>query len=463
MLRSCLIILIHEYNALPDVIDLFSGCGGLAFGFQSSGFHISHGIEINKAAANTASYNLYWKHGVDSEHVCADITLEEAVNIKPSAGNGYIVIGGPPCQAYSQIGKAKLRSLGNDRVHTNDSRGVLYQDFLRLALDLDAKVIVMENVPEATNYGGLNVPQHVCDILVSKGYEAHWTILNAADFGVPQVRERIFVIAILRSTLKAFCLPVPTHKAPNSQISSSQLRFKQFKQFLSYNNFIQPLQASQCLPDWVTVGEAFSDLPMLFPSSKAKYKLYKLNTLLEYRTNPQNQYQNLMRSWEFELENQVTGNAFRNTERDFPIFERMRSGDDYRNASIIADQILIEECRYRGVNKSEHPADYNSLVKKIVPPYDRTKFHSKWKKLDPNLPSHTVVAHLDTDTYSHIHPWEPRGISVREAARLQSFPDSFIFQGAMGESFTQIGNAVPPLMSKAIAQAIKASIQGDTI
>ena len=90
-----------------------------------------------------------------------------------------------------------------------------------------------------------------------------------------------------------------------------------------------------------------------------------------------------------------------------------------------------------------------------MPPYSREKFLSKWKKLDRNKPSHTLVAHLSVDTYSHIHPWEPRGISVREAARLQSFPDDFIFPCSMGDAFKQIGNSVPPLMAEKIGKAIR--------
>ena len=90
----------------------------------------------------------------------------------------------------------------------------------------------------------------------------------------------------------------------------------------------------------------------------------------------------------------------------------------------------------------------------MVPIYDRENFAEKWKRLDENKPSHTVVAHLSVDTYSHIHPWEPRGISVREAARLQSFPDDFTFDCSMGDAFKQIGNAVPPLLALGVATSV---------
>ena len=90
----------------------------------------------------------------------------------------------------------------------------------------------------------------------------------------------------------------------------------------------------------------------------------------------------------------------------------------------------------------------------MVPCYDRDKFEGKWRRLNENLPSHTLVAHLGKDTYSHIHPWEPRGITVREAARLQSFPDDFFFDCSMSDAFKQIGNAVPPLLAYGVAQSI---------
>jgi DNA (cytosine-5)-methyltransferase 1 len=161
-----------------------------------------------------------------------------------------------------------------------------------------------------------------------------------------------------------------------------------------------------------------------------------------------------MRSWYGRDTEAVTGNSFRRTLRDFPIFEMMEEGDDFTRAASIADRILAGAARIQGLSRLEHEEEYNWLKRKIVPPYDRTKFLSKWKKLYRNRPSHTLTAHLGVDTYSHIHPWEPRGISVREAARLQSFPDEFLFFHTMSDAFRQIGNAVPPILAKAIAEEV---------
>ena len=438
---------------LPEVIDLFSGCGGLALGFHSAGFRITHGIELMKEAVETAAYNLDWRYGEESGHICGDITELQPELFKDKIGeNGCIVIGGPPCQAYSLAGRAKLRSLGEHRVNTNDKRGYLYQDFLRFALELEAKAIVMENVPEATNYGGMNVPQTVCEILEQNGYNAYWTALNAADYGVPQLRERVFVIAIRKNEDTDIKLPIPTHMDVDEKKTPTQMRFNSFSE---YSHFVKPNLAQGNLHPWVTVGDALSDLPELFPTQYTKYVLNKINMPMDYRCPPQNDYQNLMRNWFGPGISMVTGNCFRKTLRDFPIFAEMKQGDDYTEASKIADRLFEQAIRARGISASEDKDLYDKLKKEIVPPYDRDNFKSKWQKLCEDKPSHTLVAHLSVDTYSHIHPVEPRGISVREAARLQSFPDSFLFQCNMGEAFKQIGNAVPPLLAKGIAVQVK--------
>lgn len=439
----------HQKKKMPEVVDLFSGCGGLALGFQSAGFHITHGIEIMKEAVETASYNLHWRFGEESQHICGDITALEPDIFKESIGkNGCIVIGGPPCQAYSLAGRAKLRSLGEERINTNDKRGFLYQDFLRFVVGLNARAVVMENVPESTNYGGKNIPQTVCELLDKEGYDAFWTILNSADFGVPQVRERVIVIGIKKDEQKTVNLPVPSHGNSTDRLTPNQMRFKTFAECA---NFRTPNNSNDDCTPWVTVEEAFSDLPELFPDERSKYILNKITVGMDYRTEPVCDYQNIMRTWYGYNERFVTANCFRKTLRDFPIFARMNPGSGYLEACEIADKLLEDACVSNRISAATDREAYEALKKKIVPPYDRNNFLNKWQKLCLDKPSHTLVAHLSVDTYSHIHPVEPRGISVREAARLQSFPDGYIFQCNMGEAYKQIGNAVPPLLAKAVA------------
>lgn len=433
-----------------EVIDLFSGCGGLALGFKEAGYRITGGMELNKPASITASYNLHWKDGVDKEHYCGDLTLSSPEIFKEYINP--IIIGGPPCQAYSLAGRAKLNSLGEERAAFNDSRGFLYQDFLRFVLDLEANAVVMENVPESVNYNGNNIPEDVCSILNENGYNAVWTVLNAADYGVPQIRERVFVIAIKKEFGDITHLPSPTHKRPDKKFKTmTEQRFPKFQENLYFK---MPCTSEDELPEWVTVGDALSDLPALFKKHDERYTLHPSHLKLKYKSEPVNDFQMQMRKSHDSVMESVSGNGFRNTKRDFVIFSKMKPNDNYRDAHNIAMKLLADECRKNAVAKKSNPEKYAALKKKTVPPYAIDKFLSKWRKLDPDKPSHTLVAHLSTDTYSHIHPWEPRGISVREAARLQSFPDDFYFNCTMTEAFKQIGNAVPPLLSKAVAKAL---------
>lgn len=436
----------------PKIIDLFSGCGGLALGFEKAGFEIAAGVDFMQEAVDTISYNLFWRYGKEENHLCRDITKMDPADFSRHIGpEGCIVIGGPPCQAYSSAGKGKLRSLGDHRINTKDSRGYLYQDFLRFAYGLDAKAVVMENVVESTHFGNMNIPEIVCGDLSEHGYNAYWTILCAADYGVPQIRERVIVLAIKKEH-GWIPLPVPTNQSETGYVTAHAKQFPSFDQCIYFK---RPIAPTNHLPSWVTVGDAFSDLPLLFPDWTAPYPATPISLELPYRSEPQNSYQELMRTWYGETLMTVTGNVFRNNKRDFPIFAKMKQGDNYVDASRIADDLF--ENKAAKLSLCSGTKEYDVLKKSMVPIYDRESFQDKWRRLEENRPSHTVVAHLSMDTYSHIHPWEHRGISVREAARLQSFPDSFFFGCSMGDSFKLIGNAVPPLLSYGVAKAVSKS------
>lgn len=447
---------VKQHTNEPVIVDLFSGCGGLSFGFHLEGIAVDAGVEADRHACHTASYNLHWKQGEDKEHLCEDILKISASDLISTKTKPVIVIGGPPCQAYSRIGRSKIKSLGEHRYGLNDKRAFLYEEFLRLGLELDAEAIVMENVPESVNFHNMNIPQIVCETLEENGYNAVWTILNAADFGVPQTRERVFLIALKKEFGQIKYMPEPTHINPAG--SDSEKKKNKYKRYSKLNNFKIPSTADSDAPEWVTVGDALSDLPGLFPTSTTRYALQKMNTRMSYQSPPVNNFQKLMRiNSQGGYSESVDANSFRRTLRDFRIFEKMQAGDDYRSAVQIANNLFEKACEYHNISELDREG-YEKLKKEYVPPYDTTKFHSKWKKLSPNKPSHTLVAHLGTDTYSHIHPFEPRGISVREAARLQSFPDDFTFNVPMGSAYKQIGNAVPPLLAKGVAKAVLKNI-----
>jgi DNA (cytosine-5)-methyltransferase 1 len=418
-------------DPLPYVIDLFSGCGGLGFGFARAGFPILASVDMDAAATRTAQYNLHsdTSGAYPTKARTGDIRDLSPKDLIPVGFNGeLIVIGGPPCQAYSMAGRGKLRSLGEHRVHTNDLRGNLYIDFLDFAIEANASAIVMENVPASINYGGQNIPELACKKLIEQGYEATWTILNAADFGVPQRRERMFLIATRKNSGLRPVIPAPgftSLEGEQTQIGKTLARLLR-----DSDHFVSP-STNAATQAWVTVGDALSDLPPLFPTSMARYHLPKPSDAKVYPVEVKNNFQQTMRG----SERASSGHAFRRTLRDFQA-----------------------KLKASGTRKESHPERYNLLLKKTVPPYSQEKFTDKWKKLHPDKVSHTVPAHLGTDTYSHIHPWEPRGISVREAARLQSFPDNFIFPVTMSDAFKQIGNAVPPLLAEAIALSLKNEI-----
>jgi DNA (cytosine-5)-methyltransferase 1 len=170
-------------------------------------------------------------------------------------------------------------------------------------------------------------------------------------------------------------------------------------------------------------------------------------------------YAAMMRQWPgFESDGGVIDHAIRFLPRDHLVFKEMRPGAEYPEAHATADRIARRAAEKLGLREGSKP--YNDLYASIVPPYDVSKFPNRWWKLRPDYPVRTLMAHIGKDTYSHIH-WDSeqaRTISVREAARLQGFPDGFRFSGTMNPAFRQVGNAVPPLMAAAIAKIMEAEL-----
>jgi DNA (cytosine-5)-methyltransferase 1 len=457
------------------VLDLFSGCGGLSLGFHKAGFDITAAVEMDKEAANSHASNFHfsdpnfelYSKSRDIQKTTAATLFKDLGFVGNVSEHIDMIVGGPPCQAFTRIGRAKLREVfSDDEAFLNDPRGQLYKRYLKYVQELKPLAILMENVPDFMNYGGVNIADLVCKDLTNNGYKCRYTLLNCVYYGVPQMRERMFLIAVHNSINAEIKFPAPTHytELPKGYYGSRSVALKNIKAGVSCKYYMSAEDATENLPSAISAQEATSDLPGLRShlTSKVGRGKNKLNAELAYKQKATNEYQLTMRQWPgFECKEQVSGNLIRILPRDYPIFQKMKPGDQYPEAVKVAKKILTskitKEEKAIGKNISERSKKYQKLVKETIPPYDVKKFPNKWRKMEADKPARTLMAHLGKDSYSHIHydSKQARTISVREAARLQSFPDGFHFSGAMNAAFRQIGNAVPPLMAEKIAMTIK--------
>lgn len=456
----------------PRALELCSGCGGMSLGMEAAGFELLGHVEFDETAA--ASYALNFKPPVEDKKaawgqardmVASDpATLAKEIGLQGDVAEQFDVLAaGLPCQAFARIGRSKLRSVtGDDDAYVNDPRAKLYQRFLQYVEAVQPVAILIENVPDILNHGGHNVPEEICRTLETLGYSARYTLLNAAYYGVPQMRERLFLVAIDSSLGLVPGFPEPSHgaKLPSGYDSARSVALKHVP--AEGSRFGDIPSARQGLPDAISVKAALGDLPRITEhfSAPSDMRRRKLTDRLPYATfTDLGPYAKKMRAWPgHQISHASTdGHMVRITPRDFEIFRRMKHGGDYPHARSVAEAIFNEQLAALASRPGTGSAAWEALRAKHVPPYDPGKFPNKWWKLNPALPSRTLTAHMGKDTYSHIH-WDStqkRTVSVREAARLQSFPDSFQFAGAMNAAFRQIGNAVPPLLAEAVARRLK--------
>jgi len=460
------------------VIDLFSGCGGMSLGLQRSQYTFLGGIENNPQAISTYARNIF--KGTDQRtfelhSTPRDITtftpemfLREILQADRPDGLVDMIVGGPPCQAFSRIGRAKLCAVKqNPDAYRADERSNLYLHYLSYVRFFRPMVVLMENVPDIMNYGGVNVAEEIADTLESMGYRCRYTILNTAHYGVPQLRQRFYLIAILDALKINPSFPAPTHfiHVPSGYESAHAVALITLeRKSFDAVRYVAPPQPAETLPVAVTVRDALADLPPIrgHLTGEMRRGVRKFDTLARYVQDVEpSSYAYEMRTWPgFESSEGVWDHVIRTLPRDYQIFKEMKPDDQYPQAYEIARRLFHDKLREyqeeHNVELSEDSDMYKDILKKTIPPYDPTKFPNKWWKLNPDQPSRTLTAHMGKDTYSHIHydTDQARVISVREAARLQSFPDGFQFAGAMNAAFTQIGNAVAPLQSYALGKHI---------
>lgn len=366
------------------VIDLFAGCGGLSTGFEMAGFEIPLAVEKDEWASETYKKN-HRNTIVLTNDITQVIDLDSLFKGKSVSIDG--IIGGPPCQGFSLSGNRDKK----------DPRNSLFMEFVRFVKHFKPKFFVMENVigilSMQTKSGEL-VKEVIINEFTSAGYNVEIFVLNAAEFGVPQSRIRVFFIGL------------------RNDIEYDKEKIEP-KGFLFGDNQI-------------TIEQAIMDLP--------KLKAGEGKEECDYTMPPQNDYQNWVRKNSKKIYNHVT---MRHTARLIERFSHIGFGES------VADVDPEYQQRQRG-------AAYK-VSGKVYSQNNMRPF--------PNKPSPTIPASFQSN---FIHPYENRNYTAREGARLQSFPDTYVFCGKRTtmsweknlSQYQQIGNAVPPLLAKAVALRI---------
>lgn len=360
------------------IVDLFAGVGWLSYGF-------AHDDNFEIVAANEILPNMAKAYELNHPNVkmyCKDIKdfgisdLENDFWIKK--GEIDLIVWWPPCQAYSTVGKRLI----------DDPRGKLFQEYYRVLKELEPKVFLFENVKWLLSMQWWELLKTIISLFESLWYKIEYKVLNAADYGAPQVRER--VIMIWTKFDKEFNYPEPTHYNPEGQ---------------------QPLSNRKLLP-YLTLWEAISDLPFIKTSEES----------FEYQSEPQNDFQKLMRK---NAPNKIMDhNSPKNNEKLIKIMENL---PDWGS-----------------------PDDLPEDLKPT------SGFANTYCRLWRNRPSTTVTRNLSTPSSSRcIHPKAPRPLTTREWARIQCFPDDYLFYGSRSDRNLQIGNAVNTFLSVALKEAIK--------
>lgn len=339
--------------------DIFSGVGGLSQGFISAGFEIAFAIEFDKEIADA-----YARNHPGTEMINEDICSVDVEDVKKRHPHIDLIMGGPPCQGFSQKGK---------RMSINDPRNFLFQQFVRFVESFKPKYFVLENVPNIITTSNGYFKDQIIMSFSKLGYTVNCGVLSASEFGIPQDRHRAVFIGVLGEN--GIDLP----KSPNKR---------------------------------VTIEEAIYDLPFIGSGEGEEISKYDKKATSEY--------QKLLRNGEKTLYNHVA------TKHSDLALERLS---------------LIPKGAGREVLPAEH----------------RTKsiYSGTWCRLLEDGIAPTITTRFDTPSSGRFtHPILNRCLTVREAARIQSFPDSFRFYGNKTSQMKQVGNAVPPLLAYAIAQQI---------
>ena len=388
-------------------IDLFAGCGGLSEGFYKQNFKSLTHVEFDHFACKSLHTRMkyYGYKEKDISILEKDITDDDIIEkIESEISNEKVdlIIGGPPCQSFSSLGRAK-----DDNGMKDDPRNFLFESYEKILSHFKPRIFVFENVTGLLT-AKLGNKKTVDVILkkLSKHYnlldDPNHMVLNSCDYGVPQVRKRVILIGV-RKDIKVNPIEIyngikKTHYNPDSSEEEKKGRKK-----------------------FVTVKEAIYDLPSIKPGEGEKK--------VEHSIDKWNSYLSKIRS---------------------------------KNEMFLLDHISRthnDKDRKRYYEMSKNKWTFRELLEK-KPSLNHIKqrvFNNSYVVQFWDKPARTIIAHLYKDGNQFIHPdhEQERTITPREAARLQSFSDNFVFEGSRTHQYKQIGNAVPPLMAEAIAKSIK--------
>ncbi len=373
----------------PIAVDLFAGAGGMTLGFELAGFDVFASVEIDPIHCATHEFNFpFWTI------LCKSVvdTTGNQIRSYSSIGDREIdvVFGGPPCQGFSLIGKRLF----------DDPRNSLVYHYIRLVLELQPKFFVFENVKGITVGKHKEFIREIINQFEQNGYKVRkdYKVLNAAQYGVPQSRERLFLLGC------RYDMELPNYPAPITKPAKS-----------SKVVFNDELQSSP------TVLDALIDLPEI----ENYIELYKKDWVIADFGQPSD--------YSMQLRGVV------------------RADNDYSYKRIYDSEMLTSSLR------TEHTLE--SIKRFDATPPGKTEPISRFYKLDPEGICNTLRAGTPSNRGAFtsprpIHPFTPRCITVREAARLHSYPDWFRFHVTKWHGFRQIGNSVPPLLAKAVASEI---------
>ena len=392
---------------IMNVLDLFAGAGGFSLGFQLAGFNVIGAVEMDKWAAETFQHN----HPM-SNVLVGDITsfTDDEILSTFNGNRPDIILGGPPCQGFSVC----VKNSGDP----SDPRNSLFTQMVRFGKLFSPSMIVMENVPnllKAKTGSGDWVIDIIREEFEKLGYTVYINVLEATSFGIPQIRKRLFLVASKATLKKPF--PSATHSVEQSLFSMMD-----------------------SLKDTPTLWDAISDLPVIDACEGSE--------VMDYTLPPQNDYQMFSRE---NAESVYNHKAMMHSKRTVERFSVMKWGQS------IAD-----------VPSHLMPYKRNGNGEISGKAYDQNN-----RRMFPDSPCHTIPASFYAN---FVHPYRNRNFTAREGARIQSFPDWYVFlgkptvvshkllekEGRTAEKhlcqYAQIGNAVPPLMAKAIAQNLREQV-----